>query len=196
MLPDVYNFNHPNSPPFLTEERLRPRAATHSMCRYTVPESPIRRPSVAPPNSPPSLILPPSGKNFGGLIRSVSKLSVIDERLASSAPSGTSVLSAGSGEGSAVLKHETRIFGDHSDSPSVEFTLSEQESAIRIGTVGSIGPVSVSQDRLFTGFDDQDDGSLGVPLLVSEEPAAENFGASPVLISCLRDISRMPRRIR
>ena len=164
------------------EARTRPRAATMSLCRYTVPSSPIRKPTESPPTSPPSLILPPPGRVASGLYRTSSFLSCFEERLASSAPSTTYVLKEG----------ERLLFDPVSVNHPTDFALIEEEAteyefnnsrgtALQftpdlVGMDDLAGPSPVNGDRDTNG-----------------DSHVEQFGASPVLLSCLRDIARMPR---
>lgn len=166
---------------------MRRRAATVSMCRYTVPQSPICRPSAAPQNSPPSLILPPPGSDQVSLVRSISKLSIIDERLASSAPSGSSLLSAVFQDAIGTTSVGTVSF-------PVEFSLLEEESPAQRPAIRLRDQVDLSQDLHFLGFDDQDDASPALSARTPDETPITSFGGSPILISCLRDIAKIQKR--
>ena len=175
-------------------EGARPRAATVSMCRYTIPDSPICKPSLSPPNSPPSLILPPTGQRGLGLQRSISRLSCLEERLASSAPSGPAgVLSFGSEHTGSVESVASKgpFTGPSGTSP--EFTLLEEEEC---GVYERHHPSVTSNSSLpphFVGLDDGDDEAIASPPESAEAPYAASFSASPVLISCLRDIANSRR---
>jgi hypothetical protein len=166
-------------------EGARPRAATVSMCRYTVPQSPICKPLAEPPTMLPDLILPPSGPSYPGLTRSISRLSCLDERLASSAPSNSRVLSFDSDEFDAtnsLLKSGSRI----QSNPSAEFCLVEEELCFNSGSERD----SSRDHQLYFGIDDNEEQftDFDEGLAVSQD--AQKFGASPVLISCLRDMVR------
>lgn len=168
-------------------EGARPRAATVSMCRYTIPHSPIWKPLAEPATSLPDLILPPSGPFTMGLTRTTSRLSCLDERLASSAPSNSRIMSFDS-ESSAPL-----FGGSLQSSQAPEFTLLEEENPTehKLST-GSYTPYVLRPDKLFTGMDDQEEETL-TNHSVHDDDTPAGFSASPVLISCLRDIARMSR---
>lgn len=165
------------------ESRLRPRAATMSLCRYTVPCSPIRKPTESPPTSPPSLILPPPGRLGSGIYRTSSFLSSFDERLASSAPSTT-----------YVMKECDRTVADSiADRQTIpDFTLIEEEVTGSDFSISRGVFLPVTPDLV--GLDDLAGPSpINGERNVSIETRVEEFGASPVLLSCLRDIARLPR---
>ena len=163
------------------ESRTRPRAATMSLCRYTVPCSPIRKPTESPPTSPPSLILPPPGRVGSGLFRSSSFLSGFDERLASSAPSTT-----------YVMKESTRFGDPHPVTSQADFTLIEEDATDYEFNTDRSATLQLTPDLV--GFDDLAGPSpVNGDRDVDVDSRVEEFGASPVLLSCLRDIARMPR---
>lgn len=168
-------------------EGARPRAATVSMCRYTIPHSPIWKPLAEPATSLPDLILPPSGPVSIRLTRTTSRLSCLEERLASSAPSNSIIMSFDS-ESSAPL-----LGGRLQSSKYPEFTLLEEEIPTdhKLST-GSYTPHVSRPHKLFTGMDDQEEET---PTYHSPhaDDTPDAFGASPVLLSCLRDIARMSR---
>ena len=177
------NRDDPSPVPLEFESRMRPRAATMSLCRYTVPCSPIRKPTESPPTSPPSLILPPPGRVGSGIYRTSSFLSSFDERLASSAPSTT-----------YVMKDCDRLVADSVGDQQInaDFTLIEEE--VNGFDLHAARGVSLPFTPDLVGIDDlagpspiNGDRTTGV------ETRVEEFGASPVLLSCLRDIARMPR---
>lgn len=164
----------------------RPRAATVSMCRYTVPSSPITRPSASPPNSPPSLILPPPEKQGSFLMRSASRLSTVEERLAASAPTSSFILATADDCGPPLLPM---------DRPD-PFTAGDFQLVECEGEDGLSNPISTPTLYLsMSGIAGMDD--LADPVLNDERTCTsvaverEEFAASPVLLSCLRDISRM-----
>ena len=165
----------------------RPRAATVSMCRYTVPQSPCSKPTASPVTSPPALILPPPGGVLGGLSRSISRISVGDERLASSAPSSTRVLSVDS---TPFLSSKlTRNMSREASLASQEFTLLADEDS---------APYEYNFERKLAhcpvGMDDQADSSP-CGKLDDDGDESPQFSASPVLMSCLRDIARRPKQL-
>lgn len=174
----------------VSESNCRPRAATLSMCRYMVPLSPARKPSVAPANSPPSLILPPPGpKKFVSRRRYSEDSHSNTERLASSAPSGRTVL-----VGDHQQMRETASFPPPSS--SIEFRLLEDESPRNL-FIRQEGLQPLRMDRnSFFGYDDQDDESPLMSFDVIDGSSSDTLCASPVLISCLREIANMPRRLQ
>ena len=171
----------------------RPRAATVSF-RYNVPQSPIYKPSVSPPHSPPSLILPPVGLRSGGLSRSFSRLSCLDERLASSAPSTSHILFQDP-EGIDLSRNgpsQIDLTNDvnQNESPS-EFTLLEEEDLDHNGGFFAQRASSSKEIQFPTGTP----GTRPSMSLEGSSIEAEfnSFSASPVLISCLRDIAKTRR---
>lgn len=161
----------------------RPRAATVSMCRYTIPESPISKPTASPATSPPSLILPPPGGLERGLCRSSSRISNFDERLASSAPTTVHLLGA---ESDIVLERIGMLREAVISSP--DFTLLTLEDNV------PYEPQTVSMNEYMKfGMDDQADATPHFNQSdVEDDPVT--FSASPILMSCLRDISRRPKQ--
>ena len=176
-------------------EGARPRAATVSMCRYTVPQSPVCKPSAEPLNTPPSLILPPTRPNNSGLVRSLSKLSALEERLASSAPSTSWVLSPDSDASESVNSFVFGGRGQDQTSRTPEFSLLEEEGADTYRPYHSpaIQRTPETAAAHLVGMDDEEDSTPAGGGMIHEESPSESFGASPVLISCLRDIARMSR---
>ena len=167
--------------PFLLEyeTRTRPRAATMSLCRYTVPCSPIRKPTESPPTSPPSLILPPPGRIGSGIFRTSSFLASFDDRLASSAPLST-----------YVMKEDER-FVSEGRAMGNDFTLIEEDATDYDFNTSRSLPIQITPDLV--GFDDFAGPSPVSGERLDQADRVEEFGASPVLLSCLRDIARMPR---
>ena len=168
-------------------EGARPRAATVSMCRYIPPNSPLTKPSASPPNSPPSLILPPPGHGGFALMRSLSRLSSVDDRLVCSAPSSSMILSHGS---DYVDNTQCGMNARPNDSSALEFTLLEEKDHGSTPHELSTPTMSIPLNVTFVGMDDLADASP-TDAHNSEEFTGASFGASPVLLSCLREISRM-----
>ena len=171
----------------------RPRAATVSF-RYTVPQSPIYKPSVSPPHSPPSLILPPVGLRSGCLSRSISRLSCVDERLASSAPSTSQLLFSECDDSDACrldplrsIRNDISGQADHMS----DFTLLEEDDPISHQGYFNRRPSNLNHLQIagedisaFSGDDARKE-------CIDSE--FNSFSASPVLISCLRDIAKTRR---
>ena len=174
----------------VSESNCRPRAATLSMCRYMVPLSPARKPSIAPANSPPSLILPPPGPNkYVSRRRYSEDFHPNPERLASSAPSGIAIL-----VGDHERTRETVTFPPPSS--SIEFSLLEDESPHNLIThQEGLQSFRINRNSFF-GYDDQDDESPVMSFDVVDGSSSDTLCASPVLISCLREIANMPKTLQ
>lgn len=181
---DVANYGDAHSSAYAFEGPGRPRAATVSF-RYMAPHSPVYKPAVSPPNSPPSLILPPANFRNGGLTRSLSKLSCFDERLASSAPPMSRVLSAGSSLfESTNAEHNpnplNEVFGTNPEFQLIEDDLADYFTQPSPGAIFVDG-LSATADSFPYSKEDTGDATMESPV---------PFSASPVLISCLRNIAR------
>ena len=186
MFQDVLSQTQRRSISFGIDGLTRPRAATVSMCRYIVPESPISKPTASPPTSPPSLILPPPGGIERVLSRSSSRLSCFDERLASSAPSTSQMLSLDQ-DSSLTFTRLFRTLSREAVTSSSDFTL------LTLDETTPYEPQTRMKDFIVSaGMDDQADTSPCEKYDIEEEQSPQ-FSASPVLMSCLRDIARRPR---
>lgn len=193
MFRDIPSFDEGRSISF-GFEGARPRAATVSMCRYTVPDSPMCKPSISPPNSPPSLILPPLGHRNMGLQRSISRLSCLDERLASSAPSASAgILSFGSDNSGSFHSSGSRGNALQQAGTSPEFTLLEEEEPAEYERFHHSYVDVGAPNHHLVGMDDDDADPDILLAEFPENPVSESFSASPVLISCLRDIANSRR---
>jgi hypothetical protein len=164
----------------------RPRAATVSF-RYIAPHSPIYRPSTSPPQSPPSLILPPVRLRSGGLSRSFSRLSCLDERLASSAPSTSNILSVDIGGDETLISVPSFLHHRVEDSDSSpRFVMNEEEGCgWQYGPV--IGRECYDGGRDLLQTETIPESSRDHSDMI-QHPEFHSFSASPVLISCLRDM--------
>lgn len=171
----------------------RPRAATVSF-RYNVPQSPIYKPSVSPPQSPPSLILPPVGLRSGGLSRSSSRLSSLDERMASSAPSTSNILFSDSDDADlSRVDHSRAVLNELSERAErcSEFTLLEEEDS-DYDDGNCFYQLAPNSNHMQFAY-----GAAGFEKARSSESSIDvdlnSFSASPILISCLRDIAKTRR---
>jgi hypothetical protein len=188
MIHDV-NLEPSMSGSFGMEGRTRPRAATVSF-RYDAPESPLYKPALSPPTSPPSLILPPVRMKSGSLGRSISRVSLTDERLASSAPSVTQFWPF-EFEGS-----DMRFVGDFrtqrhcEDLLTTDFSLVEED--LYESNISDIRDASQGNSRTAVARKIEPSPCMDIDLL-SSKADPYHFSASPILMSCLRDIAKTRR---
>jgi len=85
---------------------------------------------------------------------------------------------------------EARISGLVAELATPEFTLLEEEN----DNIGYSRPTLAIPRSGLTGMDDMAESSPTYGERFEEAATTPEFGASPVLISCLRDIARMPKR--
>ena len=174
---------------FGIEGRTRPRAATVSF-RYTAPESPMYRPSLSPPNSPPSLILPPIRMKSGGIGRSMSRISLSDERLASSAPSASQFWPFENERSDMRFGNDSQTSSLYQGLSSADFTLVEEDSEKWC--------ISGNENHTVNASDGADHRNPRGSSFIQANPDharpdLHSFSASPILMSCLRDIAKTRR---
>jgi hypothetical protein len=186
LLQDVPSYGDEHRSSYTFEGSGRPRAATVSF-RYMAPRSPIYKPAISPPNSPPSLILPPAEIRSSVLSRSLSRLSCSDERLACSAPPMSRVLSTGPFE-SSNAENNSRLLCEAFES-TPEFRLVEDDLDDyyhQPSSSPSFLDGAARYDASAESFSTLFGGTIGDSKMGESVP----FSASPVLISCLRNIAR------
>ena len=174
---------------FGLEGLTRPRAATVSF-RYEVPESPIYRPSVSPPTSPPSLILPPRRMKSGSLGRTFSRVSLTDERLASSAPSASQFWPFESESSQFRLGDEFPSRNMLQFKSSADFILVEEDVDDYCYYPSDKYLRDSCPGKDSTTFKQSPSAD---PELAQIDSTTHSFSASPVLMSCLRDIAKTRR---